>query len=159
PGDVHQDVESAERVDGGLDQVLRALRRRHIVTVDDGVASGGLDLGHDLLGRVLARVRAVRAGAEIVDDDLRPLRREGQRVLAPDSPPGTGHDDDAAVHQSAHCIHSLSGGTRLVTYQAIAWLLSPAPLNGPDRTARRTAPPPAAPGPGGPCTFRPRGKA
>ena len=49
-GVVHQDVDLAERVDGGLADVLAAGDGRDRVVVRDGLSAGRLDLLHDLIG-------------------------------------------------------------------------------------------------------------
>src|SRR5690606_17770682 len=67
---VHQDVESTERVDRLLDELTGPLPRGDVVAVDHGVATGGLDLRDDLLGRRLTHVRSVETGTEVVDHDL-----------------------------------------------------------------------------------------
>ena len=68
---------------------------------DDRLAAHVLDLADDLFGRGLVAARAVGIAAEIVDDDLRALGREEQRVLAADAAPGARDDGDASL-ESPH---------------------------------------------------------
>ena len=70
--------------------------------VDDGVAAHGLDLGDDLVGRPRVGAAAVGLRAEVVDHHRRALRRQHQRVLAPDAPPGTGHDRHPSLAHPSH---------------------------------------------------------
>jgi hypothetical protein len=58
----------------------------------DGVPTGGLDLGHDLLGGAVVVAGAVDADAGVVDDDARALLREEHGHGAADAASATGHD-------------------------------------------------------------------
>ncbi|GAA0938221.1 hypothetical protein GCM10009574_053590 [Streptomyces asiaticus] len=62
----------------------------------------GPDLLDDPLGRALRRPGAVRGHAEVVDDDLRALGGEGERMRPPEAAARSGDDGDAPVAQSAH---------------------------------------------------------
>ena len=79
---VHQHVQIAERVDRLLHEPLRAVPVGDVLAVDDGLAAERLDLLDDLHRRARVAALAVHVAAEVVDDDLRALAREQQRVLA-----------------------------------------------------------------------------
>ena len=72
------------------------------VVVGHGLAAGGHDLGHDLVGRVhrrgVARAVGVADGhPQVVDHDPGAAGGELQGVLTPEPPPRTGDDRDLAV--------------------------------------------------------------
>jgi hypothetical protein len=96
-GVVHEDVEVAERLDGGVDQALAAFPVGHVVAVGDGLAAHALDLGHDLLGRRETATRAVGGAPEVVHDDLGALGGEEEGVLTADAAPRPRDDGDPAV--------------------------------------------------------------
>ena len=73
PGVVDEDVEPAEGVDGGVDEPLGALPIRDVVAVGHRLAAHGADLVDHLAGGTGRAAGAVHLGAEVVDDDLRPL--------------------------------------------------------------------------------------
>ena len=81
-----------ERPHGG-DQALGALPICNIVTVDDRGTARIPNFGDYLLRGILGRGRSVESGAEIVDDDLRTLRRERERMGTADSATCARHDD------------------------------------------------------------------
>jgi hypothetical protein len=86
---VDQDVEAAKCIDGRCNDGGRAIPRRRPGVGHRGSASCG-DLGDDA-GRIGALARA-----EIIDDHLRALRREQQRVLAADATARASHDRNLA---------------------------------------------------------------
>ena len=96
-GVVDQDVEVAERLDRGVDQVLRALPVGDVVAVGHGLAAERLDLVDDLLRRRGVRAGSVVGATEIVDDDLGPLAGEEQRMLAADAATCARDDGDSTV--------------------------------------------------------------
>jgi len=100
-GVVDEDVEAAEGVDGLLDEVFGPLPVRDVVEVRSGLAAEGLDLLDNLTGRAVVRPRAVPLTAQVVDDDLRALTRELERVSASDSASRTG-DDCHFVFEQRH---------------------------------------------------------
>ena len=93
-GVVDDDVDAAERVDRGLDDLVAVLDR---VVVGDRLAAGGLDLLDHLVGGRRALALAVDAAAEVVDHDARAARREQESVGPTEAVAGTGHDGDAIV--------------------------------------------------------------
>ena len=83
-GVVHDHVEPAERVDGGVDEPSGAVPVGHVVAVDDRLAAHRLDVGDDLGRRPRGRVaRTVELGAEVVDDDAAPWRASSSAWLRP----------------------------------------------------------------------------
>jgi hypothetical protein len=68
--------------------------------IRSGLATHGLDLGNDLFGRRGGVTRAVECTAEVIDDDLRTLVGEEQRVLSPDAATGSGDDCYATVQRT-----------------------------------------------------------
>ena len=106
PGVADEHVEPTERVDGLLHHGLGAGPARAVVVVRDALAAGGRDLVDDLLrGRLVGALTGAGA-AEVVDDDLRALAREQQRLGAPDAAARARHDRDLAVEES-HRFRSL----------------------------------------------------
>ena len=103
-GVVDQHVEVAERLDRRLDQALAALPVGHVVTVGDGTAAGGHDLGDHLLGRgaavAAARTAVVGGPATVVHHDGGALGREEQGVLTTDAAPSAGDDRDPSLERS-----------------------------------------------------------
>ena len=99
-GVVDQHVEVAEGLDRGVDQALRALPRRDVVAVGDGLAAHARDLLDHLLGRAEIAAGAVDVAAEVVDDDLGALAGQAQRVLPPDAPARAGHDGHPSITES-----------------------------------------------------------
>ncbi len=101
-GIVDQHVEIPEGLHRGVDQALRAFPRRHTVSVGDGFAAHSFDLLDHLFGRRKVAAAAVDVAAEVVDDHLRTVRGQAQRVLPPDTPTGASDDGHAAFTESAH---------------------------------------------------------
>ena len=97
-----------------LTRFLAPPQLAHVVVVRDGFAAAALDDVDDLVGRRLVGALAGVRAAEVVDDDLRALRRELERLAATDAPPRTGDDRDLAVEQPHRCY------LRLVSYVVCA---------------------------------------
>ncbi len=83
---VDEDVDSAVAVERSLHDRLAAGRCRHRVGACDRITTGGGDLVDHFLVRVPINAVAGQAPAGIVDDDLRPTRRQQQGVGAPQVP-------------------------------------------------------------------------
>ena len=88
--DIDDDVEPAEVVDRLLDHLTRRVVVRDGTGIGDGVAARRLDLVDDLLSDRDIGALAAQAGAEVIDDDRRALRREQHRDAAPDAPARAG---------------------------------------------------------------------
>ena len=84
-----------------------ALPVGHVVAVDDGLAAGRHDVVDHLLRRGHRAARAVELGADVVDDDLRALAGELERVTAADAAPRAGDDDDAPLADTGHAGHDV----------------------------------------------------
>ena len=110
PGVVDEDVQIAERLDGLIDHVLGALEVCDVVEVRRGFAAHRLDLVDDLRRGTVVLTRAVVFAAEVVDDDLRALAREFERVAAADTPPGSGDDRNFSIQKSHTASRSLDAG-------------------------------------------------
>ena len=68
-GDVDEDIEAAELVQCGADDVFGGVVACHAVGVGDGLAAGRLDFIDDGLGRAGIGAGTVDLTAEVVDDD------------------------------------------------------------------------------------------
>ena len=99
---VDQDVEAPPGVDGLLDHLAGCREVGDIGSVDQGLASHGLDLGHHLLGRAEVPAGAVHVTAQVVDDDLGALAGQHQGVFPSDAPSSAGDDGHPAVTEVAH---------------------------------------------------------
>ena len=100
-GVVDQHVESAERVDRGLDQPLGLRPVGDVGPAGHGFASGSGDLvDHALCRAAATRGRTVQPDTDVIDHHSRALGGERQRMSAPDAATSTRHDDHAAVEQS-----------------------------------------------------------
>ena len=95
-------VEPAEGVDRGLHDPARAFEVGDVVAVDDRIATHRLDVFDGLLRGRKVGALARRVAAEVVDDDLRALARERERMLAADPATRPGHDHDAALTNASH---------------------------------------------------------
>jgi hypothetical protein len=91
-GVVDDDVDPAERRQGGVDDGLAAFGCGDRVGVGHGHAAGGLDLGDHLLGRPRRGALAVDAAPEIVDHDLGAPGGQQQGVGPAEPAAGAGHD-------------------------------------------------------------------
>ena len=76
------------------------------VGVEDGLATGGLDLVDDLLAGSGVAAGAVDRTAHVVDDHERTPAGEQQRVLPPEAAARTGDDRHLAVETEIHHRHS-----------------------------------------------------
>ena len=74
-----------------------------IVGVRDRLAAERRDLVDDRLRGPGVGATAVDGAAEVVDDDLRALRGQLERVAPPDPAPRTGDDRDAPFADAGHC--------------------------------------------------------
>src|SRR5262249_38241357 len=97
---VHEDIELAEGVDRGLDDVLGAGALGDVVEARDRLAAGGPDLRADLLGHRLAFTGDAAGTAEVVDDALGALLGEENRVRAADSTAGAGDRTNLSAEKS-----------------------------------------------------------
>jgi hypothetical protein len=97
-GVVDQNVQPAEGVDGGLDQVFRSLPVGHIITIDDGFAAA---LIFSTTARAaLALPGTVQRDADVVDHHQGTFGSEGTRVRLADAASRSGDDHHPAVEQS-----------------------------------------------------------
>ena len=109
-GHVHDDVETAVRVDG-----LRDHRAHRSVVGDVGVvgaagAAGGLDLVDDLTGGARVGIVAVERDADVVHHDRRPLAGQADGDRGADATAGAGDDRHSSVEVShAWCPFPKSG--------------------------------------------------
>jgi hypothetical protein len=95
-GVVDQHVEASERVDGLRDHAAGAREVADVAVACNGLTARGDDLVDNLLGRRRLQARAVEIDVEIVDDYLRALLGEQQRVLASKPVSGAGDERDAS---------------------------------------------------------------
>ena len=96
-GIVDQDVQLAERGDGGFDDALGAVEVGHALEVRHRFAAEGFDFVHDLLRRTGIRSRPVEAAAEVVHDDFGPVFGQEQGFFAADAAAGTGDYGDSSI--------------------------------------------------------------
>jgi hypothetical protein len=92
-GAVDEDVDAAEALDGGRDEVLGLLAPRDLARPDRHALAGGVELGH-------RRLEDVRARA--AEDDRGALLQEPPRRGLADTATTAGDDDDLAVELRAH---------------------------------------------------------
>ncbi len=97
PRVVDEDVDPAPFFHRGLDHRCDVRVLRHVRAVGDRFAAAFQDFLDDRFGRRERRSRAVARAAEIVDDDLRPARREREGMRAAKAVAGAGDDGDLAV--------------------------------------------------------------
>jgi hypothetical protein len=97
PGVVDQDVEATEGVDRRRHQRLGLGPIGHVGPVGHRVAAHGADGVDHLTGRTRRTTGAVDLGAEVVDDDLRPLPCELERMAPTDATTCARHDHDPSV--------------------------------------------------------------
>ena len=76
-GVVHQDVEFAEVIDRGVDEVLHPGSGRHVGLHDQAAPPGRLDCGENLVGTARAAV--------VVDNRVRPLAGKSLHNAPPDA--------------------------------------------------------------------------
>src|SRR5699024_1999428 len=82
-GVVDQHVEPPVGVDGLLHELRGTVPRGDVVAVDHGLSPGGLDLGHHLLGGVLADVLPVDPGAKSLTTTLAPSAAKASACSRP----------------------------------------------------------------------------
>ena len=99
-GIVDDDVDVAEGVDRLIDEPLAATPRGDVVTVDHGLATVVDDDVDDLLCGVDVATLTLERGADIVDDDLRTLACEQQRLFASDASSSAGDNCHLSVEKS-----------------------------------------------------------
>lgn len=92
PGDVHEDVELAELVQRGADEVFGLVHVRNVRVVRDRLPAGSLDISDRLSGRRVVSAFARDRHAEVVHDDLCAFLREQQRHFAADAAASAGDD-------------------------------------------------------------------
>ena len=107
-GVAHHTVYRTELVERGLDDVRRAVFGGDAVVVGHRTAARLADLGDDVVGHGRTGAGAVAGTAEVVHDDAGALPGEGQGVVTPQSPAGSGDDDDTILH-SGHRDSFLNG--------------------------------------------------
>src|SRR5262249_17189858 len=108
-GVVHEHVELAVGLDGLVDHVLGAVPARDVVAVGHRFAASLLDGLDHFVGRTGVRAAAVDLGAEVVDDHLRAVRGQHDRVLAADAAACAGHDCNSSLTQTGHSSLPLLG--------------------------------------------------
>jgi len=96
-GVADDDVDPAERLQGGVHDRLPALDGGDGAGVGHGDPTQVLDLLGRLLGRAGRGAGAVRPPAEVVDDHPGAPGGQQQGVLAAQAPAGAGHDRHPAV--------------------------------------------------------------
>ena len=99
-GVADQDVDLAEIIQGGLEDVLAALDGRDVVGVGRGPAAGRDDVVDHLLRRAPVRARAVARSAQVVDDDRRAFLGEQLGVGLAQPVPCARNDGDFSVQQT-----------------------------------------------------------
>jgi hypothetical protein len=72
----------------------------HGVVVGDGAAAGRLDLLAHLGGGVLLGARTSEGHADVVDDDLGPLRSQAEGDIPPDATTRTRHHRRSSIEKS-----------------------------------------------------------
>jgi hypothetical protein len=103
-GVIDQDVDAAVCVDGGLDNLVAL---RHGVVISRGLASHGLDLGHDLIRRVVARACCagiVHAAAQVVNNYFGAARAEQERVRTPKPVSSARNDHHLPIESKSHTL-------------------------------------------------------
>src|SRR5437868_1189406 len=77
-GVVDQDVDTAEVVDGALDDALRSAEIGDRIVIRNRLAAELLNFFDYLCGRIFFSATPVDAAADIVDHHLRPFARQGE---------------------------------------------------------------------------------
>jgi len=95
------DVDAAEVVHRGLDDLTPAVPARHRVGVDRRLAAALLDDLPGLLGWRVGLALAGQRGADVVDDDLGAFAGHHDGDLAADAAAGAGDDRDLAGQHGA----------------------------------------------------------
>ena len=102
---VHEHVESSERLDCRVDDVVRRRVVGHVVVVGDGLTTATLDDVDDGLGGALVGPFSADRTAEVVHHDLRSVVGQHDRLAPPDAVAGAGDDRHFAV-ENPH-LHAL----------------------------------------------------
>ena len=99
---VHNDVDRAEGIDGGLHDVGGRRGLGDGIVVGDGDAAGRLDLVDHLVGRGMTAPFAVDRATRIVHDHLGAAAGQQQRMRAAEPVARAGDDGDAIVEADCH---------------------------------------------------------
>ena len=99
---VDENVESAERRDGLIDESFCASPFADVVGIGNGLSAGGNNFIDHFLSWAFVDTSAVSGTAEIVHHDLCAFGGEHQRVVAPDSTTSACNDAHSAFTQSCH---------------------------------------------------------
>ena len=90
PGDIDQNIELAEFLDGLIDEALAAFHGRDVHVVGGRFPARGLDLLDHLVGRRLGFLLTRDGNTEIVDDHGRAVRRQQFGYSATDTASAAG---------------------------------------------------------------------
>src|SRR6202042_2226351 len=93
-GVVHHHVQTAKVLQRRGDDAPGAVPFRDVVAAGDRLPAERTDLRNHFGSGGAAAADTGQGRTEVVDDDLRALARERQRVGAPEPAPGAGYDDD-----------------------------------------------------------------
>ena len=93
-GVVDHDVEIAKGLDCGVDQSFSSGPIAHAVAVSNCLTAHTFDFLHNLFSGTQVAATSVNVSTEVVDHDFGTLRCQAQRVLAPNSTTGSGHNGD-----------------------------------------------------------------
>jgi hypothetical protein len=99
---VDEDVDAAEGVDRGLDDLVGVARLADRQRRGDGLAAGFFDLVDDVLCRTGIGPGAVEACADVAGHDARAFLRHQERNAAADAPPRSGDDGDLTGDDVRH---------------------------------------------------------
>jgi hypothetical protein len=97
-----QDVDATETLHGRCHDALGPAPVDNRVDVRHRLAAGLSDLGDDRTGRLRGRVASVDRNSQVVDDDLRPLRRQLECDAAADAAAGARHHGHPASEHVSH---------------------------------------------------------
>jgi hypothetical protein len=101
-GVVDEDVQPSVRLDGLSHHRLGIREVGHISRIGNRLPTCGNDLLDHLLRGRFAGALARQRDAEVVDDHLRTMTGELERVSPADASPRSGDDRDPAFEQSSH---------------------------------------------------------
>src|SRR5215510_5986689 len=118
-GIVDENVELAEAIDRLLDHRLGPPSVADIMRIGDRLAAGLLDGVRHLACRRGIAASAVDAGTDVVDNDLRSMRREQQRMLASKSPSGSRDDGYPTFTQATHAVLLAANACRAAVWLAV----------------------------------------
>jgi hypothetical protein len=88
-GIVYDRIDASKRVEGGLNDTVRALPARNAIRARDRLATRSNNFFHDPLRRLRVASIPGKACADVIDHDLRTLRGHGQGKLAANATAGT----------------------------------------------------------------------